>query len=256
MISTGSIRWLAAAVAAHAVVGGALAFVPADLPSGAGRSGVELLLETPPEQPRPLMLVASMPKPKPPEPTPPAATPPPKSDDPSPLALDKGALRELEAERGRLLARLEQERSTLGTPPKMPNTDSPPSETPNSKGTVRDLELGGQPREVVDEVMQRYRLRVSERYVPARSVQTYLSSAADGRGHFTASPFREAGIYQVFELSRESVAAMSRLEEAELHARRLDPEKTRVTLVKFGIVRNKLGQHDLGVLDFQWERVE
>ena len=171
-----SIRWLAVAVAAHAVVGAALAFVPSDSPPGGVPRGVELLLETPPEQPRPLMLVARMPKPAPPQPTPPIAAPPPpgKSETPPAFGLDKDALRELEAERGRLLARLEQERSTLGTPPKLPQKDNRPSDAPNPRGTVRDLQLGGQPREVVDEIMQRYRLRVSERYVPAKSVQTYL----------------------------------------------------------------------------------
>jgi hypothetical protein len=121
---------------------------------------------------------------------------------------------------------------------------------------VRDLNLQGQPPAVVDEIMQRYRLRVSERFVRAGSAQTYLSSAGTGRDHFTASPFTEAGIYQVFELSRDAVAAMSRLEEDELRRRGLKPETTRVTTVRFGIVRLPSGGYDLGVTDFAWETVD
>ena len=64
------------------------------------------------------------------------------------------------------------------------------------------------------------------------------------------------GVYEVFELSPEAVAHMSRLEESEIRRRNLDLEKTKVTRVVFGIVPTSGGDYDLGLLEFEAQPLE
>jgi hypothetical protein len=91
--------------------------------------------------------------------------------------------------------------------------------------------------------------------VPAGSNQEFLSSAADGTGdRYYADRNRRAGYGEVFELSRDSVAVMSRLEEEEIRRRKMDLARTRVTRVKFGIVQQG-GKYDIGVTEFHAEAI-
>jgi hypothetical protein len=48
---------------------------------------------------------------------------------------------------------------------------------------------------------------------------------------------------------------MTLLEQAEMVKKGLDPNKTRVIKIVFGIVENE-GNHDLGVTDFEYQEME
>lgn len=126
-----------------------------------------------------------------------------------------------------------------------------------SRGTVRELDFGGGWRKaIIDDVMNRYKLRITQKVVTGRSNQSYLSSAASGEGdHFYSNSSNTHGVYDVFELSQLAVAKMSELEEQEIRNRNLDLEKTRVTYVKFGIVPSKVLGADLGITDFKYETI-
>ncbi len=194
--------------------------------------------------------------PAPPENRPPAPTPPP----PPAGGLDEETMQALEQEREMLLAQLDQQRgradqaadgaarSLAGALRESPAPARSPVQARGPVGTVRQLDLGGHPEAVVQEIMDRYKLRVTEKALAGGATQNFLSSAstADG-GQFNASRGGAPGIYQVFLLSPGAVAAMSRLEEEAIRSRGMDPMRTRVERVKFGIVTTEKGP-DLGVL--------
>ncbi len=239
--------------------------IPAPFP-GSRPPRLLVELDPPAENPHPMFLVASLPVPAAPDPRPQSAAADPRpveaTPTPPPPPLPPEVRDELEQEKKGLLAKLEKERGfassvvekaarELPPPPPRPS----PRTGPGSVGVIRELDLSGYPDEVRTDVMQRYRLRIVRKYVSGKSRQSFLSSAAtDGSDRFFATPDHPPGIYEVFELSRESVAAMSRLEESELKRRGLPVDRTRVKRVVFGIVETG-GTFDLGVKAFEWEGI-
>lgn len=105
--------------------------------------------------------------------------------------------------------------------------------------------------------MARYKLKVVTQRLEGSSGQNFLSSASKGTNeHFFGGMSVPAGIYEVFQLSRESVALMSRLEEQALRDRGMEPLKSRVVRIVFGIVKSDKGEHVLGVKSLDAEAVK
>lgn len=181
--------------------------------------------------------------------------------------LDEQTLRELEREREELVAGLQKERELATAITERVSgqaaRDRRPEKLPAqgahgaiSLGTVRELSLDGFPEPIVQEIMARYDLRVVEKAVGGGTNQNFLSSASTAAGgRFLADRGGVPGIYQVFVLSPKAVAAMSRLEEEEIRRRGMDPMRTRVARVKFGIVGHP-PETDLGVLIFEAEPLD
>jgi hypothetical protein len=239
----------------HALLAAVLSQLPAPevmQPS----SELHLHLANPPESPRPPMLImAALPESAPPpEPT---VTP-----QPTPPTVDEQTLRELAEERTRLREELRRASSPESLPPlpepvaKAPNQPSPPP--PPRQGdlsTIRELSMEGYPDSIVGEVMRRYRMQVKLKVVQGGTNQSFLSSASSNKGDtFLADRNSPPGLYQVFELSRDAVTRMSALEEQAIRERGMDPERTHVKRIKFGIVQNA-GEYDLGVLEIEAEPV-
>lgn len=129
---------------------------------------------------------------------------------------------------------------------------------PGPEGAIRELDLEGYPKDIVDDVMDRYGLQIVMQEMPAgRQGQSFLSSASrGGNDRYFGGMTAEAGVYEVFRLSRQSVAEMSRLEEQAIKERGMEPMRTRVIKIVFGIVKAKSGSYDLGVKTFEAEAVE
>jgi hypothetical protein len=175
-------------------------------------------------------------------------------------------LRELAEEREKLREELRQARSDDALPqlpspptgePGLPSNTPPPPSPPRqgSMSTIRELSMEGYPDQVVQTIMQRYRLRVTIKMIQGGTNQKFLSSAANNSGdHFYANAGGAPGLYQVFELSTDAVAKMSHLEEEAIRERGMEPAVTHVKRIKFGIVQTKDG-YDLGVLEFEAEPV-
>lgn len=279
----GAVAW-GVALLLHAVLASGLLLVRGEWPRGSAAAGsgdrVAMRLAPPVEGPRAGMMAAGMlpgirndspdervsdrrddpeedevpevASPRPPDPQPPPPAPAAQAE------LDDQTLRELERERERLRAELERERQlaeaiaerAMGQAARSPDRAPAPAAGGGSVplGTVRELSLDGYPEHVVQEIMDRYELRVVEKAVAGGSNQNFLSSASTAEGgRFIADRGGAPGVYQVFMLSRKAVATMSRLEEEEIRRRGLDPMRTRVTRVKFGIVGHP-PETDLGVL--------
>lgn len=206
-----------------------------------------------------MIIMAALPEPPAPEPTPGPATP---------TVTDEQTLRELAEERTRLREELQLARDPANLPalPPPPAGDvgiassSPPPDAPGpprkgNLGTIRELKLQGYPDHVVGEIMLRYRLQVKMKVVQGGTNQSFLSSASSNSGDtFLADRNSPPGLYQVFELSTDAVAKMSRLEEQAIRERGLEPAATHVKRIKFGIVQRGNG-YDLGVLEFEADPV-
>jgi hypothetical protein len=250
---------LLVAVALHGVLAMALLGMKATFPQPTDRRRLTITLEPASERARPMYLIASLPLPASEQPQPLEPVPPTDNSGRQPSVLDDNTRRELEAERDELRKRLRETRELALLP--LPEAkgvavteQAGTTERPDAGpvGTIRELDLTGWPQAIVDRVMARYRLRVTEKVVTGASNQNFLSSAATSKDNrYYASRDNQPGLYQVFELSRDAVAVMSRLEEQEIRRRNLDIERTRVTRVKFGIVESGTGEYDLGIVSFE-----
>ena len=224
-----------------------------------------MTLETPREGRRQPFLMATMPVASAPQApprksvkfTPNGDTPVPPKDSIPPDVQEA-----LKAEKERLLASLSQQRGQAAAiasqaasaqPPPPPR----PQRRPESMGTVRELDLTGQPQHIIDRVMGKYRMRIVDKFVSGKNSQSFLSSASTAENdRYYATNAPRPGIYSVFEMSRESVAKMSILEEHEIRKRGLRPTTTKVSRVVFGVVPNINGEPDLGIIAFESENLQ
>jgi hypothetical protein len=125
------------------------------------------------------------------------------------------------------------------------------------EGAVRELNLEGFPAKVVDDIMKRYKLQVVVKEITGgRQGQSFLSAASRGPGeHYFGGATAAAGVYEVFQLNRDTVALMSRLEEKAIRERGMEPLQTRVIRIVFGIVETPKGGYELGVKSLEAEKV-
>lgn len=124
-----------------------------------------------------------------------------------------------------------------------------------SKGAERQLEMEGFSPEITNQIMNRYDMRIETKRMKG-STQNFLSSASGSSGtYFTGSEVPD-GIYEVWQLSRKAVSKMAHLEEEAIKAKGMNPEKTRVKKIVYGIVRTSDGGHDLGVTYFDAEPID
>jgi hypothetical protein len=262
----------AVAALVHAGLAGVLLTQSGTFPATGESSRLNVRL-TPPREREPLpRMLASLPQPAP-EPTPPPQPPPPapaKTPQPSPEPtptpsagdIPDDLRQELARERDQLRAQLESDRKDAlamasdAARNAMARNNTGLTVGSGPVGTIRELDFSGWPQAVVDEIMARYNFRIVMKHVPAGSNQSFLSSAESAGGDvYYADRNHRGGYHEVFELSRKSVALMSKLEEDEIRKRNLDLSRTRVKRVKFGIVRTAPGKHDIGVLEFSAEPV-
>lgn len=193
---------------------------------------------------QPVAIVGELPTPRAKE-TIPSATPLPLDERVrAELAQDEC---ELEAELNELERRVGQEIQQLG------NTASPAALPEEGLGSVtevvRELDFSGWESQIVQAVMNRYGLRIQRRYVANFNRATFIGKADMGQGRsFVADPRSTPGFYEVFELTPQAVARMSRLEEEALRQRGMDPLRARVRRVVFGITPQAEGGYDLGVI--------
>jgi len=179
--------------------------------------------------------------------------------------LDDAELAEfLASEREALRAELEQVTDLAQAAPiqAKPLPMPPPkgaagSAGPGPEGAIRELDLDGFPQPIVDDIMKRYNLKVVTRTIKGgRRGQSFLSSASRGKSEqYFGGMAVPDGVYEVFQLSRESVALMSRLEEEALRKDGFEPVKSRVIRIVFGIVKQNDGSYVLGVKSLEAEAV-
>ncbi len=113
------------------------------------------------------------------------------------------------------------------------------------EGVVRSLEISDVGGEVADRVLDRYGIKIMVEYMDGKPKgYSFLNQAQTAGGtYFNRSG---QGVFQVFSYSQAAVAKMMQLEVAELQRRGMDPARTRVIEVHYGIVQTTAG-YDLGI---------
>lgn len=120
----------------------------------------------------------------------------------------------------------------------------------SDEGTVREFDIGNVPEKVSDSVLQKYRIRITKKFISGENDVSFLNRVQiQGKTFFSG---KASGYYEVFEIPMEAVKKMTFLENMEFYKRKLDPSKTRVKKIVFGIVQNN-GEYDLGITTFEYE---
>ncbi len=122
------------------------------------------------------------------------------------------------------------------------------------QGAIRTLDVAGTPPDVVNRVFSRYHIRIERRQPASPSTPSFLNAAVTGEGTFRNVP--ASGVQDVFILTPTAIAMMSALESQALTERGFDPRTTRVREIRFGIVKNRTDEWDLGVTKLVTERIE
>ncbi len=261
---TGFLNILLVAGALHGLLGGVLYLIPSSGNGSIPNKRLLVGLETPREGRQPPFLMATLPATVSPETAPKQSVDiRPDGDTPTPPkeSIPPDVKEALKAEKERLLASLSQQRGEAAAIASQAASAKPPPPSPRkgpvSLGTVRELDLTGQPQHIIDGIMGKYRMRIVDKFVSGKNSQSFLSSASTAENdRYYATQAPRPGIYSVFEMSRESVAKMSILEESEIRKRGLRPETTRVSRVLFGVVPNRNGEPDLGIIAFESQNLQ
>ena len=111
-------------------------------------------------------------------------------------------------------------------------------------GAIRTLSFDKVSPEVSKEVMARYDIRITSKFV-SQTGPSYLNSAASGGSVYL--PGNKPGYYEVFEISPKAYRQMVVLEQNWLVSHGCDPSSTYADTVEFGIVQTSPGQWDLGI---------
>jgi hypothetical protein len=121
-------------------------------------------------------------------------------------------------------------------------------------GIIRTIDVGDFPESVLVPVLGRYGITIEYRYVePDPAARTFLNAAVTSEGTFTST--QQAGYAEVFVCSPKAVSMMATMETQAIMARGLDPGRTRVRSVTFGIVMDADGRHAMGVTNLETEQV-
>ncbi len=124
------------------------------------------------------------------------------------------------------------------------------------QGVIRLLDVEGFPTDVVKRVYARYGIDVDYRYLRPEDLntkRTYFNKVITNDDSFTTK--REAGYYEVFQLSSKAISLLAGLEREAITSQQRDPRNTRVRSVTFGIILNDRNEYALGVTDLQFERL-
>ncbi len=124
------------------------------------------------------------------------------------------------------------------------------------EGVVRLLDVEGFPEHVLKSVYARYGIDVEFRYLKPEDLntkRTYFNAVITEQESFTAK--REAGYYEVFQLSNKAISLLASMEREAITRQNKDPKNVRVRSVTFGIMVDDRNEYILGVTDMQFERL-
>jgi len=176
------------------------------------------------------------------------------------VPLDQQILEQFRAEQQKRQQELEARKSKIMTqiasiaPAEAPGVKRPYSSAGSDRGTVRELDIAHYPREMQARFLVRYDIKIQTKMVEGNPRQSYVNAVVTDRGTYLNSGGR--GIYEVMTLSKKVLARMAELEEEELRKRKLDPLRSRVIEVVFGLREGDNGQVDLVVSRFRAEAIE
>lgn len=118
-----------------------------------------------------------------------------------------------------------------------------------AEGVIRSLDTMGVPQTLAEEVLGRYGIRIYVDVMDGKgSTMKFLNEARTSQGTYLNEVGR--GMFQIFSIPQSAVGRMMRMEVREMERRGMDPARTRVLEVEYGIIRVP-GGYDLGITQFK-----
>jgi len=215
---------------------------------------------------------------KPPEPKPeePKEPPPPPVTQqmPSPVAatvqktpaipLDEKTLEQWRAEQQKREAEQEAQKSRIMTQvasitnasgaSQGSGVQAPFASAGSDRGTVRRIDMALYPKSVQERFMTKYRITIQNKMVRGGSQQSFINAVTTNHGTYLNSG--GTGYYEVMTLPKEVLSRIAELEEQELRKRNLDPLRSRILEVVFGLREFPNGDVDLVVSRFRAEPIQ
>ena len=172
-------------------------------------------------------------------------------DQSAPQPPDQATLQDLITEREALrreLRKIDQEAADIA---RIPLPPQPATETPGPgrrfAGTIRDLDLSSAPSADAKIVMKRRGMRLTQSLSTPGVSQDFLSGAtgADGQ-RFSARATHREEVVNALVISPATIEHMARLERQAIQSRGLNPARTYVRRIVFGVVGSG-DSADLGI---------
>ena len=135
-----------------------------------------------------------------------------------------------------------------------PGAKQPFASTGAEQGVVRLIDIKRYPQSMQQRFMRRYNIKIEHKYVRSGRGNSYINAVLTDKGSYLNRG--GTGYYEVMTLSRELLALMADLEEKELRKRSLDPLRSSVREIVFGLREGANGQVDLVVTRFRAEAIE
>lgn len=195
-----------------------------------------------------------------PIPTKPTPVPPTASDQKvATVRLDEAILERLDAEQKQDEAELRLRKSKLlaqiaQIAAEAPGVERPYASAGVDRGVVREIDIARYPKSVQQRFMRRYNIKIEHKYVHRGSSTSYINTVITDRGNYLNRG--GTGYFEVMTLSKQLLAHMAVLEEQELRKRDLDPLRSHVREIVFGLRETPRGQVDLVVTRFRAEAVD
>jgi hypothetical protein len=125
-------------------------------------------------------------------------------------------------------------------------------------GISRRLELRGVPEGLLERVLFKNGMEILHAHLDANfRSNSPIGSAVTDEGVYAAAPVTREGIYEVVNISPRALAKIASLEEEYIRAQRLDPNKTQLVSVTYGVANlggNK--GYDLVILQAEHRSLE
>jgi len=198
-----------------------------------------------------------------PEPTPPEPTPVPATtaeEKPAKTPLDPQTIEQFRAQQEKIQQDLEARKSRVMTqvsgfaPAQGPGVKRPYSSAGSDRGVIRELDISKFPVEMQERFKARYGITIQVRRVEGGSPQSYVNAVTTDHGTYLSSG--GSGVFEVMTLSKKVLARIAELEEQELRKRNLDPLRSRVIEVVFGLREDDRGLVDLVITRFRAEPIQ
>jgi len=123
---------------------------------------------------------------------------------------------------------------------------------------VRHLEFRGVPEDILSRVLEKNGIDILYMHLDkSTKTNSPIGSASTDGGEYYAQPALKPGFYEVINISPKTEARIAALEDEYLRSRQLDPLKTMMIMVKYGIANmgNTRGW-ELVILEAKYQRVD
>jgi len=164
----------------------------------------------------------------------------------------RAELEQREAEQRKRKSQLMQEVAAITA--QAPGAKRPYVSDGAEQGTIREINIARYPKSMQERFFKRFHIKIQIKYLSGGSHSGFVNAVITDRG--TYESHGGSGYYEVMTISPQLNRRMAQLELQELQRRHLDPLRTRVIEIVFGLREDEDGRVDLCVTRFKAEPIK